>query len=170
MTKRKADIFTVVEAVPNWFVASHEVGSIQEATNSVVTHGVGTSSEVLSPGREALPPTAEISLNWVGSDLYTWKPAEVAESEASCAEADWAESNWTGPNLVPWAVASSHEGTTDWAGNRQRRQEPSEVARSGRGQVTHDLDSSIGEGSTEVEGVGQNAFWALLKNAGYEVW
>lgn len=165
MTKRKVDIFTVVEAVPNWFVASREIGSVHEEIDEAIIHGSGTSPDILSPAPEALPPTAEIVTNWVESSLYMWTPVEGSESTVSCDKANWAE-----PNSATWAVASRSEDTTNWTENIQGRQEPADVARAGIIKVTHDSDSSAEGGITEMEGLGQNAFWSLLKDVGYEEW
>ena len=170
MTKRKVDIFTVVEAVPNWFVASCEIRSLHEETDEAITHGSGTSPDILSPTPEALPPTAEIVTNWVEPGLYTWTPAKGSKSAVRCDKANWAEPNWAEPNSATWAVASRSEDTTNWTENIQGRQEPADVARAGIIKVTHDSDSSAEGGITKMEGLGHNAFWSLLKDAGYEEW
>lgn len=48
--------------------------------------------------------------------------------------------------------------------------EPADLARLSTITLANDLDPLAAEEITWVEGLGQGAFWSLLKDAGYEEW
>ena len=175
MTKKKASIFTVVEAVPNWSEANQEIVAIQEATHVTVTQDVGASCAESSQVREVLTPTAEISHSWARSDLYTWKSAKVAEGEAIRAEdnrteTEWAEPSWAECDSVPWTEAGIPEVTPDWAKVHTEEHESADVADPRIGQTTHNVGIAAEDGTSKWGEVTQETFWALLQAAGYEVW
>lgn len=93
MTKRKADILTVAESVPNWFVARQEDEAPSEESKGTPTHGPETSSEVWTSTQKARLPTAETNANWSGPGLNTWPPVEGSECTSSWDKVNWSETD-----------------------------------------------------------------------------
>ena len=162
MTKRKANIFTVIEVVPNWFSASNDNESHQQPIAEGLNHGVIPTAKGLSPNLATIATTAEVPTNLASLGLCTCQPADVAGTEAK-----WAEGNWDELPPAPWAEFDGSEGAPDRFEGTQTRQGPSEVVTPGINQVTSDLDPLSEEGTAEVERRIQNAFWALLQDAGW---
>ena len=59
MNKRKADIFTVIESVPNWFEADGYTVAPHEETTRGEDNGIGPDLGVLGPTVTASPTQAE---------------------------------------------------------------------------------------------------------------
>ena len=180
MTKRKASIFTVIEAVPNWFEANQDIVAVQEATHVTVPTYEGTSPVEPHQARETLALTAETSHTWASSYSHTWKSAEVAEDEVIRAEGrqpgtGWAEPSgsepkWAECDSVPWTGAGILEAAPDWAEVNKGELELADVADPSIRQPIPNVDPVAEGGTSEGVEATQEAFWTLLRAAGYEVW
>lgn len=81
MGKRRHDIFTVVEFVPNWFEASEHVIN-HYGTEEGIANGVGTSCNVVIP-----PEAAGDTSNWAGnSDMEAERTASTAKGPTWAAD------------------------------------------------------------------------------------
>ena len=139
MTKRKADIFTVAESVPNWFANSYTVAPPEEVK------GVVTNHPEINPVTHLLTATVQPT---------------VAE-----AVADWAK---TSPHT--WLSAVGSYAAASWSEVEQVGREPADGAGTGHiGVATQPGPPTVAE-VAGTEGLGQHAFWSLLRAAGYEVW
>ena len=170
MTKRKADIFTIAEFVPNWFAARQEHEAPSEESNGTPTHGPGTSYEVWTSIQEVRLPTTETIANWSETGSNTWPPVEGSECTSSWDKANRSEADWAEPHSATWAVANRSEIVTNRSEVAHGSCEPADLARLSTITLANDLDPLAAEEITGVEGLGQGAFWSLLKDAGYEEW
>ena len=67
-------------------------------------------------------------------------------------------------------MANRSEIATNWSKVVHGSHEPADLARPDTIKLANDLDPlAVGE-ITGMEGLGQGAFWSLLKDAGYEEW
>ena len=183
MNKRKRDIFTVIESVPNWFTASDQpTRSIEADTRATdVTHDLGYPlTHTASGEKDASSPEDQI-----GPRLrpeYVLEPANWAEASTGPLSQPWVE-EWVSPDTsTGYQAGSEVEGVTtaevppnragiDWGISRGSQE---------------GIDGGIGLGSREgVEGGDdlwvsqrievaegghsvQEAFWKLLHNVGYD--
>ena len=159
MTKRKRDVFTVIEAINNWFEASENPitpTTDLEGSPSCFDSGCNTESEapvanctVPAPGSVGDPvPWKELGHGSFGS-AQLGVGSEVAEKDA-IYPAD--ESRVSGE-----AEAGTERGPADIG----------EPGSSGEGiQPIHQLDTEVKE---EAE-VNFASFWDVLRSAGYDVW
>ena len=71
MTKRKADIFTLAESVPNWFVARGSTVAPPEEVKGVVNDNIKTSSEARDPTVAAQSTVTESVAGWAEASPHT---------------------------------------------------------------------------------------------------
>ena len=151
MTTRKANIFTVIEAVPNWFSARQEDDLIPVATEVAIAAVTKSSIELGTPVQGFPPVTAEAN-NWSTTGSSTWLLGEGSEGTA----------NWD----RSWEATVTAGNT--WAG--QGVLQSAEVVVPGASGLVNGPGPLDMEEGLETESSAHKAFWALLKAAGYEVW
>lgn len=170
MTKRKASIFTVIESVPNWFSASQEdnLGSVESKITPTVqvkaNAEVGTSSQTVQA-------TSAETANCVHAKLPTWPPAGGSRDSVH-----WSVSRKAGTT----AVGDEGASTSDWPSRTEVRGgcdrvtptgiQSVERADTGDEGLANGPSLRAGEEVLGGESPAQRAFWALLKDAGYEIW
>ena len=88
MTKRKADIFTVVEFVPNWFAARQEDKALPKGSKGTPTYGPGPSFEAWTSIQPTRPTNADTVANWSGTSANTWLLVKGSECTSSWNEAN----------------------------------------------------------------------------------
>ena len=140
MTKRKAIIFTVAEAVPNWFAAGGYTVAPLDQEGGPISNQIRTSSEGRDPAVPAQSTEVQPIAGWATASPHTWL--------------SWVEVN----------------ETTSWPEEVQVDRMLADVAEAtGSGLVSETGDPVIAK-PTEGEATGQQAFWSLLRAAGYETW
>ena len=174
MTKRKRDIFTVIESINNWFEASDpttnttedpkgdtgNLGTIGTSSDSITTNGWVV--EGAGPDNDAEPWAEAVQLGsnhtHGGTDLGL--EAEVAASSILAPEAS---TQWAArPGSVPGLEVIQGEGDREG------------------GQTTGYPQGTVNEGISDITGPGPEpeverelaikAFWRVLADAGYDVW
>lgn len=75
MNKRKADILTVIESVPNWFKADGYTVALHEATTRGEDNGLGADPGVLVPTVTASPTSSRTLAGWARDNPHTWLEA-----------------------------------------------------------------------------------------------
>ena len=141
----------MIESVPNWFSARQEddLGSVESEATPTTT--VKASTEVGTSSQE-LQTTAAETAKWSPTNLPTWPPAEGSECTAT---SDWSSKT---------TIAEGHDGVIPTGC------QPTEVADPGNTGLANGPRLLVVEEGLEGESPAQSAFWALLKDAGYEVW
>ena len=140
MTKRKASIFTVAEAVPNWFaVDGYTVAPLAQEEGPI-----NNQSETNSKGRNPVAPDqstkAQAITGWATAYPHTWLTGvDATETDI-----------WSEGVQVYLRSADLAEATS-------------------RGASGETKDPVMAK-PAEDEAMGQQAFWALVRAAGYETW
>ena len=164
MTKRKRDIFTVIESINNWFEASEHNTSTSEDPEGNVNHLVansassdrltvnGLSAETSRPA-DTLVPCAEalhVSSHPNCTSIGPGPQSEVADRLIPASEASYLSAAEVGH--VP-TTDDSHEGA-----------QPAGYS-PGTGEITGPSPGAEDERELTIA-----AFWRLLADAGYDVW
>ena len=174
MTKRKRDIFTVIESINNWFEASehytrpaedHEgassrLGPISDPTTIVTTND--WAAKCLDSGNDAEPwaEVSHVASNCPSDNNEVRVQSEVVGRLATRPKADS-------------QLAVGIGGGTESRNRREAiRNEGSPVDGHGPVGVNEDTNLTLVP-CTEVAGEGGltlTAFWRVLEDAGYDVW
>lgn len=170
MTKRKANIFTVIEYVPNWFAARDLVEASGQELGQSTPYVPGPSSEALIPAQEARLPSAEVCDNWPETESPTWPATASTDTLADGTEAHGYDADRSDPTPYPRVVTGGPNGAANRAELPRVNFGPTEVAKPVTADAIDDLDPTTIDDTVDSEGSTQNAFWELLKTDGYEVW
>ena len=164
MTKRKRDIFTVIESINNWFEASELNTTTSDGPEGHTNHPITTqgSSNSLTVGdlgagtsrpADHLGPSAKashVANSPNGTGIGPGPRPEVAEPLITAPEA-----------LYPPATEEEHVPAN---GDRDEGPQPA-----GYRPGTEERTGS-GPGAEEERELTIAAFWRLLADAGYDVW
>ena len=164
MTKRKRDIFTIIESINKWFEASESNTNTLEdpedktnllianngSSDSLTVNGLSVESsrpaEILIPGAEA----SHVSPHPNCTSIRPGPRSEVADPLISVSEAPY-----------PPAAEVGHVAAT---GDSHERGQPAGYS-PGIGETTGPDPGPEEEGELTT-----TAFWKLLADAGYDVW
>lgn len=170
MNKRKADILTVIESVPNWFEADGYTVAPHEETTRGEDNGIGPDLGVLGPTVTASPTSSRTLTDWAKDNPHTW-----LEATGPCKPHDWLEPGHTGQSpevATKWAKGESADRSLYPAATRaeggQSFQGPLSAAKGGDSVPTGTAETLTGERVTDETELSQHPFWALLMAAGYE--
>lgn len=155
MTKRKSSVLTVVESALNWLVA----------TNHSPTH------------TELGPESAQPAPNSPGAPIVTegWSEGRQRAADGTEGEVDLVDHSGPETEAGNWALVGSRTATGPEGTNHSWEADPTgemvaEVAEPSYLEVAADLvPPPLAELEYSEEEVRQ-AFWELLKTAGYDVW
>ena len=165
MTKRKRDIFTVIESINNWFESS------EHCTNPSFDHGCstsrselntesGTSSESSCPVVKSHPTVGNREHeDEVGYRSPNRSPSHVGlqvEYEVAREATNWAED---GPRLP-----TETEGGPGYGKEVSNEGDPGSSVLD-----TRLITPVVTEGADEVD-VALTGIWRVFKDAGYDVW
>lgn len=153
MTKRKYGIFTVVEAVPNWFAARPCIDPSTNEINAISDHGSTSSSHTSAPSQE-------------GSSIS-------AAAETSWAQAGWNDSPQPILEPVPEAVDGSSARLATVGLVDLRGRTTTDVALTDVALTTAKVASEEGGPLDEVDITSEDAaewFRGLLAQSDYEGW
>ena len=168
MTKRKREIFTVIESINNWFEASDSITHTAEGSEG----GAGwfltsdTSSDSIT--------TNGCGVEEAGSDHHTEPGTEAAQLASDC--------NQGGADVVLAAEVAANSLNHTKA-STQGAAVPGSVPNlegSPEGRDTGYYPGTVEGGTNEITGPGTeperereltiSAFWRLLSDAGYDTW
>ena len=163
MAKWKRDVFTVREAVPNWFEASEEVNEPSEVgcVSAEIHEDGSTGQEVANKGQI---PRATLDETYVELPTRQEIAHRVQSADATSAAPSWVEPEGRGVASQATTGSTSQFGSTwsteaiGWLG----------AAKALSPEVTNSTRAVPAEGSEERHNQTLNAFWDLLKRAGYE--
>ena len=165
MAKRKRGIFTVAEAVTNWFEAS-EPTELNPGRGENVDNWIDQDSAVASQSHVALRPSNWLD-NSAGRDIQAEALPKGLDQISTQEPVDQLGVNPKGTNqLVDWL-----DGSWRLEGERTEAQG---VARapSAPGTGGYPANDTL-PGNVEAEtneSLIQAAFWQLLRDAGYDTW
>ena len=174
MTKRKRDIFTVIESINNWFEAGeptthttedHEGdngnrGAIGASSDLATTNGWLEERAFPSNDPKPRPEAFQLASSHTSAIIDPSREAEVAAKSTSTPEV---ATRWAaGPSSVPGLGFDQGEGDREG------------------GQSTGYLQCTENRGIGDITGPGPDpaaerelaikAFWRVLADAGYNVW
>ena len=160
----------MIEYVPNWFSARQEddLGPVESGVTPTTT--VKASTEVGTSSQE-LQTTAAETANWSTASLPAWPSTEGSRNAVKWDWSSKAEVTVEGSECIATSdgsskteVAEGHDGVIPTGC------QPAEVADPGDTGLANGPRLLVGEEGLEGESPAQSAFWALLKDTGYEVW
>lgn len=161
MTKRKRDVFTVIESINNWFEASEN-----RTTSTADPEGDSSGSEhINNPGANTTVNDWAAASPETVSDAGPWEEAGHMASGNTKLEVR--------PEVAEGAATYTADGSRVSKGiGWGTKEEEGSTGTSGPGSSGEDT-RSIPTPGTEVAGevdLALTAFWDVLKAAGYDVW
>ena len=153
MTKRKYDIFTVAESVPNCLAASQGVETPSVEINEGSAYGNTYSADLPTPSQEI--------------------PAISAESLANRPQTHWPEAQLVGPSPVTTTGNGGTGAVANWGQPERRECVPADWVAADVALTNVDVASEEGVVPVNVEVSQEDAaewFWTLLAQSGYERW
>ena len=170
MNKRKADIFTVVESVPNWFEADSYTVASTERGDRVVANQLGCIVEGSVPFNAAHYEQADPTASRARDNHPTWLTAtgtgdladRLGEGPKDQGPVEAATSAGTGPvNQRPGDSANGNQ-------LGQLSREPTGWFDRGELSTAGPTVEQVADDMAGGGGLTQHPFWALLMAAGYE--
>ena len=174
MTKRKRDIFTVIESINNWFEASEPTTNTFEGpegdTGCLGT--IGTSSDHLTTNGWDAEGAGSDNDSEPWTEAAQVAPNHTHEGTGLRPRSEVAASSSPSPKVSPPLTAET--GCIPGPEDRQRGCNREGV------QATGYHPDAVGESTSEITGpsiepgeerdLPINAFWRVLADAGYDVW
>ena len=170
MNKRKANIFTVVEAVPNGFEAYGYTLVSHETVEGKAYNRCGPNPGALGPKLMAPTTTSRTLADWARDHPHTWLEATGPNEAINGPKAG---NTGQGPEVTAnrTEVGTLDKGlypAVDWTEGGQVAREPIDVA-GGSNQSLAGTGGTLTEAQVDEEmDLMQHPFWALLLAAGYE--
>lgn len=183
MTKRKRDIFTVIEAVPNWFEAG-EGNTIISDTDAGSSNWAGSREGLVeySAGEAVLERANQAAsrgeiVDYEAGKAVPGKTNRVSSHEV-LTEYGFGETTlgaaYVAPDLRLFQGAYTEDTSSkDIQYQATLTNEVNEWLTAARPPVNRiEVESKLvtAEDSSDTRGQALNAFWSLLKTAGYEEW
>ena len=169
MTKRKRDIFTVIESINNWFEASDPTTNVTEGSEGETSgpRAVGTSSDSIVNHIVAAELTESIPNNGIWAEAAQVVPSHHHEGIKQQPHTEVATSS----SFTPRAAAPLAAPTGYGSEPRGDQEDPHLAGyQAGIGSAgTSDLPGPRTTVAVERQ-LTIDVFWRLLADAGYDIW
>ena len=165
MTKRKRDIFTVIESINNWFEASEPTTNVIEGSEGEASSPrvIGTSSDPTTNQIVAAELAGSISNEGLWTEAVQVVPNHRHEGIERQSQAEVAASS----SLSPRVAAATGYGSGPKGDQENSHRDGYHAG------IGNEGASDLPGPRTDAE-VGRqlaiDAFWRLLADAGYDIW